>query len=511
VPLSPSILPGKRCADSFSVSSFIARFGAVLTLVALALDPFAQQLVQLREDISFEAIDIKAAVPKAQSYSSGEFRIDGQSAIGWTNDTASGKWEQVSGSSYSFTANVSATMGAAISGGFFKSLEDVHRERFYYCLTGQCTFAPFLTLGICHKFNDITSKLTHSNDNQDFNSTLDAFDIDWGWYPEDGRISAFSLPNGHFMANVDGGDPVTRCPTSLCTSFLATSFGTDNPTKTMSMRDIDTLIWSMSLVYLDLKAYNGSNPSHEGGYNNKIWPNIPIVASESALYYCVKNVTAKVVANKLEEEVTEVVGVRRTNDSWDAAFLGRQDHQQIRAPPDEIHALAFRNDTAVGLYNDLRLQVPGHSETFTVKRDAVLCLSAHFQRLFRWADWHNSTKVRERLETVPGMAKAVAFNAAYYGPWDQLWTAQDARPQSLAHFMSLARVEKFHEAEVIEVMAESMTNEIRRSSITGDGLRNRTDTTFEEGQTGVLVVLYRVEWPWIGLHAAWRQPVCLWS
>lgn len=383
--------------------AFIAQFGAVLTLVALALDPFAQQLVQLREDIVFGPVvnGSVSVVPKAQTYSIGDMTWQAQSAVGWTNKT--GTLEQIVGYSSSSNASLSPTMEAAVSSGFFKSLEDVSRERFFYCQTGKCTFPPFLTLGVCHKSHDITSELKHSSKDQDFNGTLRAFGKDMvGNLRAHGshHASAFGLPNGHFMANIDGTDPIS-C--KQCATYLVTSFGTENPNKTVSIRGIDTLIWPMSFIYPDIKAYNISR-LFENGDESKVWPNIPMLATETALYYCVKNVTASVVDNKFPEEVTEVLGVTRTIDSWDAALLD-ENNGDYQAPPEEARALVFASEWSARSYNDLQLQVPGHNTPFYVTPMAIFSISAHLQRLFRWPEWHNSTAVRRQLRQSPAWRK----------------------------------------------------------------------------------------------------------
>ncbi|KAH6686302.1 hypothetical protein F5X68DRAFT_262105 [Plectosphaerella plurivora] len=417
--------------------AYIAQFGAVLTLIALALDPFAQQLVQLREVIAFETASngSVAVVPRAQAYSSGDMTVEASSSTGLTNET--GKMVQWTAMKASSTATISATMEAAVSSGFFKSLEDVSRERFFYCLTGKCTFAPFLTLGVCHKSTDVTSKLKHSSREQDFNATLRAFGTEmvgnFRAQHKDDHGSAFSLPNGHFMANIDGTDPIS-C--KECTTYLTTSFGTENPNKTVTMRGIDTLIWSMSVIYPDMKAYNNLRVSDESADESKVWPNIPMLATESALYYCVKNVTASVVDNKFHEEVTEVSGVTRTIDSWDAALLD-ENNGTYQAPPEEARGLVFESSWSWRGYNDLQLQVPDHDGLFTVTPISVFSISAHLQSLFRWPDWHNSTTVRQRLEAVPGMAKAVAYNSAVFGPLVHNWRYQQAQPKKIAQLMSL--------------------------------------------------------------------------
>jgi hypothetical protein len=58
------------------------RFGALLTVLAIANDPFAQQLVQYRNSFTFEADMLgQSKITLAQRYSKGTFIGQGPTAI----------------------------------------------------------------------------------------------------------------------------------------------------------------------------------------------------------------------------------------------------------------------------------------------------------------------------------------------------------------------------------------------------------------------------------------------
>lgn len=122
--------------------------------------------------------------------------------------------------------------------------------------------------------------------------------------------TVFVLPNGHFLVitngchlTVDGScgfSPPIMTEESL-EELTMTSFGTGDPKKTNSMQDIDTFIWSMSIIHPDMESMtNSSKPYY--GYDR---PDLPIRAAECAIYYCVKTIDSKIEGNIIHENVAE--------------------------------------------------------------------------------------------------------------------------------------------------------------------------------------------------------------
>lgn len=70
------------------------------------------------------------------------------------------------------------------------------------------------------------------------------------------------------------------------------SFGTGDPAKTNRMQEINTLIWSMSIIYFEAKRTD---------YTRFAWPDMPLRAKECALYYCIKTIESKVDDNVIHD------------------------------------------------------------------------------------------------------------------------------------------------------------------------------------------------------------------
>ncbi|OBT70761.1 hypothetical protein VF21_10278 [Pseudogymnoascus sp. 05NY08] len=251
------------------------QFGAVLTLLAIGLDLFAQQLIQYRSDLVGEP-SASALIAKTLHYETGAasrkeilYTITDKFSTSYTVEKAIVQ-----------TTELPLSMQSAILTGLSRSLWEVEKEVLVQCPTSNCTWPPFRTLGVCHRCNNVTADLTRiSNLTSAIVHLSDAI-VDRGGMVLGGQFfntTAYYLPNGHFIANVN------RCPLykgidskSVCTNetqgpnnivygvsddqkYTMTSFGTGNPNKTNTMRDIDTLIWSMSVIYPDVEVANASS------------------------------------------------------------------------------------------------------------------------------------------------------------------------------------------------------------------------------------------------------------
>ncbi|KAF9873421.1 hypothetical protein CkaCkLH20_09234 [Colletotrichum karsti] len=497
--------------------AFVTQFGAVLTLIVLGLDPFTQQLIQLRPEIQYNEPDDNAVayIANTGSYYLGTAQSQPRFFENSTFNSEGNVIEFERHEWWNVTTSVSPSMEGAIMSAFYNSTEQLRNETLFECTAGECKFGPFQTLGICHRCNDVTSELTTRADN--FDNVINAiYEYRTEAITSNILAKAVSLPNGHFIANTDGCRPYNDDTTFGCwgKSTMSTTFGTGNPNKTVSMKDIDTLLWSMSFIYPNKETLNksGSFPSLKDGGNKDAvtWPTVALNASECALYYCVKNISSTVLDNRLEEDITEVDGVTRTEDSWDSGLTdqtGLTHQTRVRppeylAPPDESRALEFHEYWSVAFYKNLTLTLPSlrFPWRMEVGQESVKSLSAHFQGLFRWEPWYNNTKIREALQKIPGMEKADGFNGAILGPLDQTDLNMDARPPALKYLLPWSRLDHANISVVFETLAMSMTNEMRRTSDMQDQARNGMDTMSHKGLVGSPIVLYRVAWPWIALH-----------
>ena len=116
--------------------------GAFITVLAIALDPFAQQLVQFEQHLS-NTTDTQTIIARAQRYSKGtEVEIS-------TENPPPGV---ITMADYS--------MQSAISYGLVQQYDTVVQQTSFKCPSGNCTWSPFESLAVCSVCNNLTDQLT---------------------------------------------------------------------------------------------------------------------------------------------------------------------------------------------------------------------------------------------------------------------------------------------------------------------------------------------------------------
>ncbi|KAJ4247514.1 hypothetical protein NW762_013191 [Fusarium torreyae] len=479
------------------------QFGAALTLLVVGLDPFAQQLVQLQQNVVFERnfqdFSDMALISQAPSYSMGKTSVL-QSQI-------------LNSTQWNYTVDdtqIPLSMESAILTGLSRSPRELAREPLVQCPSGNCTWDQFNTLGVCHKCNNITSDLRRVKDFGDAFSAL-------GNYESDVSSTAFSLSNGHFIANKDGcptySDMFAGCDNEQSSStnsearYVMTSFGTGNPNKTNSMKDIDTLIWSMSVIYPDVDWVNKTSPNYmEDEDSDSIkWPDVPLHAMECAVHYCVKTIDSTVEGNQLAENITEATDAIRDPESWQRGSERDNDLSENIPPDDEVDSLEFDSRYSTVGYSPLRLGFPNNDTEswYSIQSDSVFSISAYFQQLFK-RNYTDGSRMKREMEKKLGKG-AVGINGASLG-LDQDDLSSKASPPALNGIWAWT---KTNMTSTFEALAISMTNEMRRNyeprspqEFGQDMSRFRDGAMMQEGSVGLLTVVYDVRWPWITLHAA---------
>lgn len=497
------------------------RLGVIVILLAVAMDPFSQQLVQLGQTLSFtnDTNGTQATVPHADTYRLGLVWLDH-----YADSTVN------PGETVVMTKGIpDLSMEAAILNGASQSMGTIRRHANVHCSTGNCTWPTIETLGVCHRCNDLTAQLVQVDGFGDFFN----WETDFAAEPpfSNDSASAQTLPNGHFIININNcsaeemesphGCKAAQASHGLIPpTFQMTSYGTSNPNITISMQDIDTMIWSMSVIHLDeserqkrmnqwLESGSTIPPSPDETPWN-YWPDIPLRATECALYYCVKSIQTRVDDNVLHEDVAEVTDVVRKPDSWqpkqdfnsNGVDYGFSDEEI----PTDMRSLEFNATTASYHMEDLVLYYPNSSgkPEYSLAQNAVKSISALFQRTFKFATTQyqleqlNYGTLREIIkEQIPafmdlfnGLVRGIVANPPAVGG---IWRSSNSDV-----------------ALQFEILATSMTNDIRINggkngpddifwaNETGSLLHSSTTPQF--GSFGTVETLYRCEWYWISLH-----------
>jgi hypothetical protein len=417
----------------------------------MALDPLTQQIIQTRDDdilITSWSDTIDAKVSATSYYENGQIE---QTSYAKQPD-----------GSYIFTFDTTLDVGmqSAIYYGINNNLTNIQRQTVFSCPTPKCEWLPYNSLSVCTECNDVPD----SNLVRVVGNSTELLSAYYGVYDGfTGRkdSTAFQLPNGQFIVNLDGR--VSYSSTEAQTTdadvqtFVMSAKGTGNPSKTLTLQHRENLIWALSVLNLD----QGENHTIMG-----IWPNIPLVAKECGVYWCVNQYDSKVENDTLSEVVTEVSAPRNAQ-KWNNVAGTWKDE-----------SLEFHEETNMQIPDMLELCVPSGNPCYSVTVDSVWSLNNHFNKTF--------------LSNVTVQNASVGL-----GP-DQL--------QNQAHligtafepynFKSLWNLDKQDLQNTFQNMAKSMTNEIRAfgSGISSNAMEDEKPTL------EMTVTVFSMQWPYIILH-----------
>lgn len=386
------------------------------------------------------------------------------------------------------TTELGLPIQAAILTGLSASREGVDQQSTVQCPTGVCTWDQFQTLGVCHRCQNLTPDLKRvDNFGGVYNALYNGGD---GEVYQKENETAFMLPNGHFLMNknhcslttfeCDHTTPENRA--IWAPQLTMSSFGTGDPSKTNSMRDIDTLIWSMSVIHLDTAEINKSSKK-ESEYE---WPDIPLLATECAIYYCVKTIELTVEDNIIHETEKEVTDAVRDPNSWLLPSGPFSSVAPDNMPPiNESATLEFNELYACISRDKLVLHFPDDptKPEYSITDQTVWALSRYVQDLF-------STNITTGSDTTAAMSELLPEDAVGY---NGVIENRQSIPVAVGSVWSK---DKPNIAETFSVLATSMTN----------GMRGRYDGYSEHivgyvyGRTGTPTQYYKTQWGWIALH-----------
>jgi hypothetical protein len=217
-------------------------------ILAIAIDPFGQQLVQFNQKVQFLSPP-RASIPRGVRYSRGnEFLVQSNGTM---------------------DADMDFMMQSAILVGLTQSLDYVSKQLQFDCPSSNCTFPAFDSLAVCSSCNNLTSQL--------INLGIGSAEIR--------DIIAVELPNGASLSNdaldwnYTGGQVILNVNSSFGSGLSRTllqASGTGKANETVTMQHIDTLIWAIQIIRINVQL-STNNISYT-------WPDIPLEAIECALF-----------------------------------------------------------------------------------------------------------------------------------------------------------------------------------------------------------------------------------
>lgn len=345
-------------------------------------------------------------------------------------------------------------------------MENVVQQGTFNCPTGNCSWPSFESLAICNRCTDLTGSLNRIVTDGSQYVGLGAGNNQNGVTFHGG--TAFRLPNGLYLDNANGWQYGTRFTNSYTGEVLMATFGTTNASETVSTQEIDTLIWSMSMIRAE--------PDPTNSYT--VWPNLPLSAMECALFYCVNNYEATVSNGTFQEFSTQAVDVTRDRNSWQPTSNGNILNES------QLTSIAFHKHYSLVTRTDLSLLSPSSGSRFNISKATVDSISYYYQSTFASELHHmgdHDYKNKTDPEAVTGRFNGFCMNASQINYKPSVMQALFASKDLNATFTALA---------------VSMSNAIRAGA----------DEVFDgipigvTGSKGETTTFYRIVWPWICLH-----------
>jgi hypothetical protein len=428
-----------------------------VTLLSLALDPFTQQVIQLREDLVFAPIkrlSANAQIGASAYYQDGDIILDNSTQL--TNGT------HVS----TYQTSTPPYMQAAVLAGLTTAMNKLQAQVPYTCPTAECRWPVYNSLAVCTRCSNTTSQITRIPGN-----SIDlyrAFASQYGGHDILGEnATVFRLPTGQFIANMDGFMETRTGPNGAPNSVMSAS-GTGIPGKTLSLQDIDTLIWSTNILAINPPRNKLNQTTPIGGK----WPDMPLISYECGLYWCVNQYESVVRNNTLSEHVTELQATVEMpkGDSFSWPFQALQFNRTVLG--------SGIWPSGIGLCGPKR---EGNYRCFNVTVGAVLSLNNYFQTLLTTGSSLTNDTVGlgpNTLHNKGGLVAGRSVPTALGG----IWTT--GKPDLQATFDALAR---------------SMTNAVRGSANGADGTVSSVPGS-AQGVSGITQTVFRMQWEWMALH-----------
>ncbi|KAK0622713.1 hypothetical protein B0T14DRAFT_564141 [Immersiella caudata] len=433
------------------------RIGAAFIVLAVAMDPFAQQLLQFRQTTALiDDPSNRTAIFRASRYSRGtETRTAAPSAIQF----AEGNSTRLYGGNIPITADADFSMQSAIMYGLVQSTTAVSQQANFACPSGNCVYPQFTSLSVCSACADLTSSIstTRVESRTRMNITLDRatnppqIDRD--------QIVRYSLPSGLYLDN----------------SLEMALRGTTNATRSLAFGNITTLIWSQSIL------------RHPPSTNITTLPlttaNPGVSAQECVLYYCVNAYTSTVTGGVLSESISPSPDhSARDPSSWALFSTFPNQPPPVFSPARQLD-ISYHPRFSSPSRTDLSFTGGGYN----ISQTAINSISSFVQRTFA-----SCTGLTVNCTTT---LEPVADNwTPLNGFYMTVRTGPQYEPSAAQELWSTARVDGLFEA-----VARSMSNALRAG---GDADRPGAigEGNMVLGRVGVVTVLYRVDWRWIVLH-----------
>ena len=349
-------------------------FGAFITVVALAVEPFTQNLVAARS-CQIPSSSQPALIPYANYY----YTYDGQQITNATTDFM--LWGNQ-------RYGLEPAMKASVYSGLYGSATTVINASTIraYCPGINCTYPRYTTLGICHACADISSFIKSDCDpTPPLESVTHVFQPRCNW----------SLPNGQSLQIYPDINDYLNAYGALQVGSM--DFIVANSTlSTLKLPNIPGTFTNVSIL-----ANASSNPNCTIGSSCGVGPDgiIPTmdfnpIAAECSLFPCARTYTASVVNGSVVE-----VEVKRTLGQGRWMF-------DIGDPPYPVDVVIDPNENCTVKFGRAVNQEPCN---FTARTQFIMAAGNFF-----WHFWNGTVSGRTFDEAAPSNdALGVLYNDAF--------------------------------------------------------------------------------------------------
>jgi hypothetical protein len=264
-----------------------AVLGGLVTIIMLGFEPLLQAVVSFRGELDDSGLNLAPAL------------------LGWTKKIDSGVYTDYGGAQAfvglpdgtymvmtTFQSQADMGMVSSLYNGFNTVDVGFQTSTSYTCPTGNCTWSPFTTLGVCSKCQDVSSHLVKTTVNGTNLGTV-TNPVMYSY----GNFTSYSLP----YVNLTNFDTSVRYGTEAYMSAAPVL----NPGLTIAFQDMDTMISTVGIITA-AKAYESGDTD---------WNETTVSATECALYYCANAYQSR-VQNSVLEETTLGSWAERIADSF---------------------------------------------------------------------------------------------------------------------------------------------------------------------------------------------------
>ena len=345
------------------------------------------------------------------------------------------------------TVNADFSFQYAVLYGLVEPIKSVTQQTLFNCPSGNCSWDKFESLAICSACKNVSQMLIKASGT---NGVLfDYLEVD-NAPAVGGPMTNYSLPNGLYIDNLNGFQYGYGYQTDTPENdeipgvALMTTFGTGNASLTNTFQDNNLLIWAVGMLRVRPNLSNSL----------AAWPDLPVEATECALYYCVNQYESFVTDSILQETVNPITNATRSPGSWQW-----YDDSDITLNGSQATSLEFSNPWSAVSRTDLML-----GDSFNMSHNAVDSISSYFQTLL-------STNLSSMIGNT-------SINGYMLNDSNLQFQPNAVQPLYVGTDLNAT----------FYALAASMTNAIRAGS--DEGL-------VVIGMSATSVTFYSIQWPWI--------------